>query len=237
MSNRKEATALSHKKHDNLKKWRLIMSISCVFFLIVLFLMHKDISVAMILNHTPENNMVAAAIILMLYFFKSVTLFFPLIILEIAAGHLFPLWMAFFINFFGTLIDLTVPYWIGRAAGMDVIQKVVRKYPKFEEIINKQQNNSFFLCFFLREISCLPGDIVTMYFGATQTSFGKNIIGGMLGILPGMILATCMGEGIQNVKSPMFWISAVLTVFLSVISIVLYYLYRRKWQRKEKKNK
>lgn len=100
--------------------------------------------------------------------------------------------------------------------------------------MDKQQSNSLFLCFFLRVISCLPGDLVTMYFGATGTPFWQNLLGGVLGILPGMVLATLMGSSIQDPSSPIFWISALLAVTLSVLSAALYYVYQRRAKGNER---
>lgn len=183
--------------------------------------------------------MKAALVLLMLYALKSATIFFPLIILEIAAGHLFSTWTALGINFAGTLIVLTIPYLIGRAAGMEAIQRLTQRYPRFGKILSKQQDNALFLCFFLRIISCLPGDVVTMYLGATKTPFWKNVIAGAIGILPGMILATRMGSNIQNPGSPAFWISAILMTILTTLSVLLYYLYRRRLDKQNicKENK
>lgn len=202
-----------------------------VLLLIIYLIISPDISVQTLLNRTPEDPIAAAAVILVLYLLKSITVFFPLIVLEIASGHLFSTFTALFINLLGILIALTAPYLIGRAAGMEEIRALTKKYPKFDEIITKQQANSFFLCFFLRIISCLPGDIVSMYFGATETPFWKNLVAGALGLLPGMILATLIGESIQDPCSPMFWLSAGLMVALSALSVLFYRLYRRKIQK------
>lgn len=121
---------------------------------------------------------------------------------------------------------------MGKAAGIDTIQKLVQKYPRFGEIIGKQQDNALFLCFFLRIISCLPGDVVTMYLGATRTPFWQNLIAGALGVLPGLVLATLMGSSIQDPESPAFWISAILIATLAALSILLYCVYRRRIQKK-----
>ena len=99
--------------------------------------------------------------------------------------------------------------------------------------MEKQSSHSSFLCFFLRVISCLPGDLVTMYLGATHTPFFHNLLGGTLGILPGLILATFMGRSIQDPSSPAFWISAALSVGLTVLSTVLYYVYLKRQKRRE----
>ncbi len=176
----------------------------------------------------PDDPYKAALVLLVLYAAKSATVFFPLILLELAAGHLFPIWPALAINLLGIWIILTVPYWIGYVAGINTVQKLIRRYPRFGELVGKQQRNSFFLCFFLRAVSCLPGDLVTMYLGATKTPFWENLIGGTLGILPGMVLATVMGSSIRAPSSPAFWGSAVLMAVLAAASVLLYRLHCRK---------
>lgn len=193
---------------------------------------NQNVSVETLLAFTPQDPVKAMIIMLLLYALKSATVFFPLIILEIAVGHLFSPWAALGINFVGMLIVLTIPYLIGKAAGIDAIQKLAQKYPRFGEIIGKQKDNALFLCFFLRIISCLPGDVVTMYLGATRTPFWQNLIIGALGLLPGMILATFMGNSIQDPASPAFWLSAILMATLASLSALLYYAYRRKLQKR-----
>lgn len=187
-----------------------------------------DISVEAILTFAPEHPVKAAAVVLMLYAVKSVLMFFPLIVLEITVGHFYPLWAALMINLAGSLIILTIPYWTGRIVGMQAIQKLEAKYPRIRDIVKKQQDNGLFLCFFLRVIRCLPGDVVTMYMGATHTPFWKNLLGGALGLLPGMVLSTIMGGSIREPGSPAFLISAALTVILSASSFLLYRSYQKK---------
>ena len=190
-----------------------------------------DMSVETLLEFTPKEPMLAVIVLLLLYALKSVTIFFPLLVLEIAAGHLLSPIAALTVNILGLVIILTLPYLIGRSIGMDAMEKLFFKYPKFKQLVSKQQESSFFWCFFLRAISCLPGDIVTMYLGATHTPFWKNLIGGILGILPGGILATLMGNNVKDPTSPAFWLSAILFVVLSAGSFLLYYIYQRKQKK------
>lgn len=203
-----------------------------LFLLTILIYIFRnvDFSMQMILERTPRNSIHAAIVMFLLYAAKSATVFFPLIILEITVGYLFSTWTALGINFTGVLIILTVPYLIGKTAGMNTVQKMTRKYPKFAALINRQQESSLFLCFFLRIISCLPGDVVTMYLGATRTPYWENLFAGALGILPGMVLATLMGSSIQDPQSSAFWIYAALNIALAALSLYLYYLYRRRLQ-------
>lgn len=216
------------KKHH--KKYAI--AAICLLLAAGYLIANQDVSVESLLAFTPKNPIKAAFIMLLLYALKSTTIFFPVIVLEVAVGHLFSPWAALGINFAGMLIILTIPYWVGKAAGIDAIQKLVQKYPRFGEIIGKQQDNALFLCFFLRFISCLPGDVVTMYLGATRTPFWQNLIVGALGLLPGMVLATFMGTSIQDPSTPAFWVSAILMATLAFLSVLLYYAYRRKLQKR-----
>ena len=207
-----------------------LYTVRCILGVVLLGLaiglvLHDGAPLYSLLLDTSQNSLRSAVLLLLLYGLKSATVFFPLLILEMAAGYLFPAPAALIINFLGIWIVLTIPYWIGRALGLRQVSKLTRKYPKFQTIMEKQQNHSFFLCFFLRVISCLPGDLVSMYLGATHTPFFHNLLGGTLGILPGMILATIMGINIQDPTSPAFWISVALSVGLAVLSTLLYYIY------------
>ena len=195
--------------------------------------LHSDISLRAVFMDAPQNQLLAAGLLLLFYLLKSLTIFFPLLILEMSVGYLFPAPVALFLNFLGIWIVLTIPYWIGRTLGLRQVSKLIRKYPKFQAIIEKQQDHSFFLCFFLRVINCLPGDLVTMYLGATHTPFFHNLFGGALGVLPGMVLATFMGINIQNPSSPAFWISVALSVGLAVLSTMLYYFYLKRQKGRE----
>ena len=195
--------------------------------------LHSDISLRAVFMDAPQNQLLAAGLLLLFYLLTSLTIFFPLLILEMSVGYLFPAPVALFLNFLGIWIVLTIPYWIGRTLGLRQVSKLIRKYPKFQAIIEKQQDHSFFLCFFLRVINCLPGDLVTMYLGATHTPFFHNLFGGALGVLPGMVLATFMGINIQNPSSPAFWISVALSVGLAVLSTMLYYFYLKRQKGRE----
>lgn len=222
------------KKH---RPWRFYTA-GCILGgvllgLAVVWVLHSDASLQEILTAAPQNPLLTVGLLLLFYVLKSLSIFFPLLILEMAAGYLFPAPAALIINFVGICIVLTIPYWIGRALGLRQVSKLARKYPKLQAIMEKQNRHSIFLCFFLRVISCLPGDLVTMYLGATHTPFSHNLLGGTLGILPGMILATFMGINIQHPSSPAFWISAALSVGLAVLSTVLYYVYLKRQKGKE----
>ncbi|HJE69036.1 argininosuccinate lyase, partial [Pseudomonas oryzihabitans] len=64
-----------------------LLTLICLFFL-------RDLTVEELLHYTPESLPLAAAALLALYAFKSLSVVFPLSVLYVASGIIFPLWMA-----------------------------------------------------------------------------------------------------------------------------------------------
>lgn len=212
---------------------RTLPLILCIAFILIYLFCGSDISAETILQYAPSNPLLAAMFLILLYGIKSLSIFFPIMILYVAGGFLFSPLFAILINTIGVLVELTIPYWIARASGIHSSERLVKKYPKLAEIITYQHGNTLFLSFFLRIISCLPGDAVSMYLGSIKTPFVKYLVGSVLGIIPGMVTATLIGTSITDPTSPMFWISVILTAVISVTSFLIYFFWRRKKKRQE----
>lgn len=206
--------------------------IVCAIFMCVYLFSGEDITAESLLNFAPEEPLYAALFLVLLYAFKSLTVFFPIIVLNVLGGFLFEPHHALIVNTVGVLVELAIPYWIGRASGAGFADKLCKKHPKLGEIIGESGSNNFFMSFFLRVISCLPGDAISMYFGARRVPFWTCLLGSFLGTLPGMVASTLLGMSITDPTSPMFWVSIGLTVGISVISFLSYFL----WKRSKKKN-
>jgi uncharacterized membrane protein YdjX (TVP38/TMEM64 family) len=88
-----------------------------------------------------------------------------------------------------------------------------------------------FFSFFLRSLVFLPLDAVSLYFGASEADFGKYLLGSVLGMLPNVILSTCMGAALTDPASPAFLLSTAGFLLLSAAS-ALWYAVRRKRRRK-----
>lgn len=199
----------------------------CAMFMCIYLLSGKEFTAESLLTFAPKEPLYAALFLVLLYAFKSLTVFFPIIVLNVLGGFLFEPVHALIINSVGVLVELTIPYWIGRASGAEFADKLCKKHPKLAEIIGEGSNNNFFMSFFLRVISCLPGDAVSMYFGARKVPFWTCLLASFLGTFPGMVAATLLGMNITDPSSPMFWVSIGLTVGISVISFLVYFLWRR----------
>lgn len=210
---------------------RYMPLILCILFMALYIIFRDSITVESISSFAPENIILAILFMLLLYAVKSLSIMFPFVILNMVGGLLFPTGIAVFVNFLGLIVELLVPYWVGRAAGADFAANLCEKHPKLDDFINHQPGSKYFMTFFLRAINCLPTDAVSMYYGAVKHPFGAFMLCSFFGCMPLVLAVTLLGASITDTSSPMFWISIVLTVSISVTSVIVYYL----WQKHRKK--
>ena len=222
-----------HNESQKKKPFKLVLLLVVVAAIIFVALHRDSISIDAILAKTMEKPWLTAGVIFLLYAVKGITLVIPLVAIQITAGGLFPPLAAVLINGIGLVIDITLPYWVGRFSSDEYVDSLIRKYPKFQALVAEQKQNSFFFCFFLRVVYFLPGNVVSLYFGATRTPFVMYLSSTYIGALPYMLLATLMGESIQDVSSPTFWITVGVAVCMSGASMLSYYLYRRHLNKKK----
>lgn len=188
----------------------------------------EDVSADSLKSFAPAAPLGAAFFLIALYAFKSLTVVFPIIVLNVLGGFLFSPMQALLVNCVGVVVELSIPYGIGRLSGADLVHRLEARYPKFDRILGENGDNKFFLSFFLRVIFCLPGDLVSMYFGAISMPFGRYLAGSFLGMLPGTVAATLLGMSITDPTSALFWVSVAMTVGLSVVSVVVYALWKKR---------
>ena len=217
---------------------RSIPLILCVLLIAAYLFSNGDFSIQKLLHFTPKNPVFAALFILFLYTIKSLSVIFPVIVLQAATGYVFPPLPAILLNTAGMLLSLLIPYAMGLFSGSAAIDKLEHKHPKIAAFAEKQKDHVFFINFFLRIISILPADVVSIYFGSLKTPLVPYLGGSLLGMLPGMIAVTLMGSSVTDPHSPMFILSAVGTVCLAIGSLIIYRVIQRKSTRlsKEQEN-
>lgn len=208
------------------RRWKLV--ILAVLGIVLLWLYRSSpVTAEAILSWQPDNLLLAAAVLMLLYAVKSMLVFVPILIPQIMAGHLYPREVALGLNLLGLVIVMTIPYLLGKRLDHGRIDRLLEKYPKLKGIIAAQNDNELAVCFMLRSCAVPPADIVTMYLGAAGTSFHANLIGGVLGSLPVMVLTTFLGERIRDPSSPEFWKALGLNIAWIVLSALGFFLLKR----------
>ena len=199
-----------------------------IVFTVIVKKSSEPLSVNTILRYTPENAMLAAEIVLLLFALKSLTVVFPLSILYLASGIIFQPVIAVLISTVGLAITITIPYWIGKYSGKQIVQEICQKYPKAGMIAQYQRTNTFFACFITRIVGFLPGDIVSIYFGACDTAYLIYLAAGVSGSLLSIITTTLLGEKISTPFSVEFMIVLLCRILVSVGAVVINYQLNQK---------
>ena len=206
-----------------------IITIMLLFFIaFFVFKDMRDYTAHNAVSESPGAPIVAAIFILLLFAIKSVTVFIPIIAIELFTGSLFEPLPALLINLLGIIIAFTIPYFIGKKAGDKDNRKLFRKFPKLEKLISRKERGVFVPSIILRLIGFLPGDLVSVYLGTLSGSYFKYVLGSVLGSVIRIIAVTNIGSNLDNIRSPQFISSVVVILLLSVLSVIGYIFYQKK---------
>ena len=206
--------------------------IGVVITVIILIIIGKQLTLDDIMRFRMDNAWLASAYLICAYAVKSILIVVPLNLLMIAGCMFFDSqWLSLCVNTIGVAVCLCIPYWLGRLIGKRAADKFIEKYDK-RGIISKigkiQSENSFFISYIMRVIGFIPCDVLSIYMGASRISFYKYITGGVLGCVPSIITVTLVGATITEPDSPVFIISVMIHLLLSIISTLIYRKFLKK---------
>lgn len=187
-----------------------------------------------ILHFTPDNLFLAAIVIFVLYAVKSVSIVFPLTAIFISTGILFPIPIALLVTIIGLFICITIPYFIGRFSGKDLINTLTEKYPKIQKIQTFGISNELMTSYILRAIAAVPGDAISMLLGAMGIHYPSYVLGSMLGLIPLAVIQVLLGAYLDQPLSAPF---IILFFLLLIGSLFSSFFFNRLVKRKENKNK
>lgn len=190
-----------------------IIIIASVFIVLVMC-SGQPLTVDTILKYTPESELLAVGILFTFFALKSLTVVFPLTILYMASGIIFEPTKAVLVSTIGLAITITIPYIIGRYAGSEVVHEICSKYPKARMVSEYMEHNVSFACFITRFVGFLPGDIVSLYFGACEVAYPKYLLNGIFGSLLSITADTLLGDKLSDPSSKAFLI--ILTCRIAV---------------------
>ena len=207
---------------------RYIGWILWIAFIFLCFYYRDYISTEVILKFIPTASLTSALILLLLFAIKSVSIFIYCGLIYTATAVIFPLPEALLINTIGTFIMTSIPYWVGRAAGAPMVEKVTTRYPRLTFINALGNKNVFLSSLVTRLVGFFPNDPISALFGAVNASFLKYTLGSLLGMLPTAIAFTFMGTSLSEPSSPMFVASVILIAAITIGSAIAFIIHKRK---------
>lgn len=201
---------------------KLLPAIVAIVGIIIFLAYGQDITVDDMISYTPENRIIAFIFILLIFFIKSLTVMFPVAIIYIVAGMMFPTFLAILINIIGICIGFSYSYWAGKTSTSNLKDQLMLKYPKLTQLDSLMKNNEWFITFIVRMVGIIPIDVVSIFMGSAEISFTKYLSASVLGTLPILLATTFIGSTIADPTSSEFILSLLLRVVISVFSSFIY---------------
>lgn len=163
------------------------------------------------------NKPLAAAVILALFALKGCSCL-PYGAILVGCSLIFELPLALAINTVGTLLCISVSYFIGRFSKGLTFDRVMERYPKFRRYFKNAEDYSFTFCFAVHTLH-LSTEVQGVLFGLLRTRYSAYIAGSMLALLPSMVWFTVIGDKF-DLTDPLFWAFVCIDLLTVVIGLV-----------------
>ena len=182
-----------------------------------------------IVNWASQSQALAMLVFLFIFSLKAFIMNPPLPLLYVAAGIIFPFWMAVLVVYVCLASEMTIGYFNGKLLGEKRVTALLGKKKWAANIINKGRINTLPMVFLMRVVP-IPKDPMSMFYGAMGLPFLRFLIVSLLGLTPVMIPFTLAGAAIENPLSAEFIIPFVICL---VITVSLLLVYRHKTRADE----
>ncbi len=213
-----------------------LMGICIVGFLIFLAF-NKDFSISDFLELTRGYPLITSTAVIIAFIVKGVVVFLPYAVIAISTMALLDFPAALLTVIVGTIVNLSVPYWIGRFTKDDWIQKILNKFPKARPYF-ELSDNLFLLSFTLRAMN-LSNEALGLLFGSAGLKYIPYMIANLIAIAPSAISYVILGKDmnlVESMQSPIFW-GAIVVDCIMVAVMTLYFKRKKKKMELEKAKK
>lgn len=213
---------------------RVTPFVAIILLAVIWYTDFRHLTIDDILSFTPDNPLTAFFVLMVLFALKSLVIFFPVTILYLSVGAIYPPHLALIINFIGIGVCVSIPYFLGKLSGQEIIDKIITKYPKSKRYIAPDKSDSWMYSFLVRTVNVLPGDMRSMLLGAVGVPFKTYISSSLVAAIPYLVSVTFVGAHMDNPDSPAFITALVFTGFVTIGSVVVYFLFKKRKLRNNK---
>ena len=209
----------------------------CIITFLIFLAVNEDFSIADFLELTRGNPIITSCAVILAFIVKGVVIFLPYAVIAISTMALLGFPAALITVIIGTIVNLSVPYWIGRLTKDDWIQKILGRFPQARSYF-EMSDNLFLLSFTLRAMN-LSNECLGLLFGSAGLKYIPYMIANGIAILPSAISYVIIGKDmnlVESLHSPIFW-GAIVVDCLMVAVMMLYFRRKKKKQELTKAQK
>ncbi len=201
---------------------RIIPMIALVILITVFVINYGASAVTNLVDQFNDRIWLTTLAFMGLFFLKSVSFGLPFALLYIGVGSIYPIGWALLVNCLGILVNLQIPYLLGRYVGTSFVERMVGKFPRLGKLEAFSRHSSFIFAFMTKFIGKIPHEITNALLGSLKIPYLSYISGGLLGLLPTMVATTLVGNSLDDPSSPLFIVSIIGVVTLTIVSYILY---------------
>jgi uncharacterized membrane protein YdjX (TVP38/TMEM64 family) len=140
-------------------------------------------------------------------------------VIAVAGGMAFGMYFGTLYTIIGAMIGATVAFYISRLLGRGVVEKLIKgKMQKFDDGIEK---GGFLLILIMRFIPIIPFNVISYGAGLTRIKYIDYMLSTMIGIIPGVLVFTNLGDKALNVRSTEFILAVGMLSLMVIVSIIL----------------
>ena len=200
----------------------------CIVGFLIFLALNENFTVSDFLELTRGYPFVTSIAVIAAFIIKGFVVFMPYAVIAISTMALLDFPAAIITIIIGTIVNLSVPYWIGRLTKDDWIQKILNKIPKARPYF-EASDNLFLLSFTLRAMN-LSNECLGLLFGSAGLKYIPYMIANGIAILPSAISYIIIGKDmnlLESLRSPIFW-SAIVVDVLMVVIMTIYFKKKNK---------
>lgn len=196
----------------------VLITIGAIIFFCFKWDVFKNCDATSIKSYINSFGILSPVIYIIMFTLVPLTLF-PDSILAVAGGMAFGVFYGTLYTIIGAVCGAALSFYIARFLGRAVVDKLVHGKGKwFEDGVEKR---GFLIIFMLRLIPLVPFDIISYGAGLSKIKFKDFMPATILGIIPGVLVFTNLGDKSLEVTSPQFILAVGLLILLFIMSYIL----------------
>ena len=117
---------------------------------------------------------------------------------------------------------MTIPYYVGRFSGKDIVDKLILKHPKINKINDIKAKNQWTFVFIVKILSFIPNDVSSIVLGSFNTDYKAFVIASVLAKTPMMLVQTLIGASVNQLGTTGIKIAILIAIIVLIINIVIY---------------
>lgn len=156
--------------------------------------------------------------IILLFAIKSFIPIYPTSTVCFLTGIVLPMYLAVPVNIIGFSALLTIRYFFGRKFGAGNAWKMISKWDRLRNLIQKDGKGNTALLVALRLVPGLPINSISSIYGSFDFGYGKFILFSMIGFMPRLLSFTFVGRNVFDPLSPGFLVPLMIIFFVSGIT-------------------